>query len=274
MNKLLAWIDSIDPRKVGMIGCAFTVLAGLISGGQIDLHNMVPVASIPYIVAWSKAISIIVPALVGGHSALDLFGKNPMTNNPVVKTVIACLIAAVAMSFLSMPASAAPLPKARPAAVAAATPVTPASPTKKQLTTTQVQQNPILLIQQFSAQDLQNALADANAQTPPDTVGAACWSALLVVVNSPINNPLPTAPGAFLLVQKGRDLQTMLANLQSPTGPLSTIQTACAPLILSAENTLVQLGIITGGVAVVGASGGTALPAFPLLTQLLAILPK
>lgn len=167
---------------------------------------------------------------------------------------------ALALASPAMAANTIPLPKAAPA--------------KKQITATQAQQNPLLVIQQFTATDLQNALADANGQTPPDTVAAACYTALLVVVNNPINNPLPTSPGAFLLFQKGRDLQALLANLQSPTGPLAPINTACAPLILSAQNTLIQLGIIGGGVTAIAASGGTALPAMPLLSGLLAILPK
>lgn len=149
-----------------------------------------------------------------------------------------------------------------------------AAPASGKLTITQAQQNPLAVIQQFTAADLNNALTDANAQNPPDTVAAACYTALLTVVNSPINNPLPSSPGAFLLFQKGRDLQALLANLQSPTGPLASVNTACAPLILSAQNTLIQLGIINGGIAAVAATGGAALTAFPLLSQLLAALPK
>ncbi len=176
-------------------------------------------------------------------------------------------------------ASSTPLPKAKPVVLAANTIPAPkatgggSAPAGK-ITVTQAQQNPLLVIQQFTATDLQNALNDANAQTPPDTVAAACYTALLVVVGNPINNPLPNAPGAFLLYQKARDLQALLSNLQSPTGPLAPINTACAPLILSAENTLIQLGIIGGGVAAVASTGGLALPAMPLLGNLLAILPK
>jgi len=176
-------------------------------------------------------------------------------------------------------ATSVPLPKAKPIVVAANT-----APAAKaagggsaaatgKITVTQAQQNPLLVIQQFTATDLTNAYNDAMAQTPPDSVAAACYTALLTVVNNPINNPLPNAPGAFLLFQKARDLQALLSNLQSPTGPLAPINTACAPLILSAENTLIQLGIIGGGVTAVAATGGAALPAMPLLTNLLAILP-
>lgn len=172
---------------------------------------------------------------------------------------LALLLVGASLALVS-PATAQQ-PKAKPAAA-------------KQLTAAQAQQNPLAVIQQFTATDLQAALTDANAQTPPDTVAAACYTALLTIVNNPINNPLPTAPGAFQLFQKGRDLQALLANLQSPTGPLAPINTACAPLILSAQNTLIQLGVIGGGVTAVVGTGGAALPAMPLLSGLLAILPK
>lgn len=186
------------------------------------------------------------------------------------KAVAAFLAVALgALVLYGGSAHAQPTPKPKPRPVASV-----AAPAAGKLTVTQAQQNPLAVIQQFTATDLNNALADANAQTPPDTVAAACYTALLTVVNNPINNPLPNAPGAFLLFQKGRDLQALLANLQSPTGPLAPINTACAPLVLSAQNTLIQLGIIGGGVTAVAATGGAGLTAMPLLSQLLAVLPK
>lgn len=183
------------------------------------------------------------------------------------------LIIALALSFASPALAQTKAPfGTRPLVITpkVAAAVVPAG----KVTVTQAQQNPFLVIQQFTATDLQNALADANAQTPPDTVAAACYTALIPIVNGGLANPLPTAPGAFLLFQKARDLQALLANLQSSNGPLSSLNIACAPLILSAQNTLIQLGIIGGGVVAVAGTGGAALPAFPLLAPLLAILPK
>ena len=131
------------------------------------------------------------------------------------------------------------------------------------LATTQVQQNPILLLQSFTASDLQAALADANAQTPPDTTAAACYTELLKIVNGGITSPLPAGPGAFQLLQKARDAKAMLANLQSSNGPLQSLNNACAPVVLDAQNTLLLLGGSVGLVALpTGAAG------------LLAILPK
>ena len=201
------------------------------------------------------------PVFISEHDAW-LASQKPQPQKPQRRIVVAQTTA---------PAASPPIIFSK---VKTAAPATPAAAPTAKITTAQAQQNPLLVLQQFSAADLQNALNDANAQTPPDTVSAACWSALLTLVNNPINNPLPTKPGAFLLFQKARDLQGLLANLQSPSGPLAPVNTACAPLILSAQNTLIQLGIIGGGVTAVGASGGLALPAMPLLASLLAILPK
>ena len=56
---------------------------------------------------------------------------------------------------------------------------------------------------------------------------------------------------------------TLLANLQSSNGPLQSLNNACAPVVLDAQNTLLLLGGSVGLVALpTGAAG------------LLAILPK
>ncbi len=180
------------------------------------------------------------------------------------------LYAALAVAVMASPAmaqssrigGAVPLPKPRPAAASTA------SQTK--LTSAAVQQNPFALLQQFSAADLTAALADANAQTPPDQTSAQCYTALLALVNSPLNSPLPAGPGAFQLLQKARDMKQFLASIQAPNGPLSQLNLACAPLIMDVNATLLGLGIQTGMVA---ATGGVALPALPALGGLLSLLP-
>jgi hypothetical protein len=134
-----------------------------------------------------------------------------------------------------------------------------------------VQTNPLLLLQKFSAADLQAALADAQAQTPPDATSIPCYTALLALVNSPINNPLPTSPGLFLALQKARDVKAFLANLQSPNGQLSNLNIACGPLVVDVNATLLALGVATG---VVVGTGGIVLPALPAFGGLLTLLPK
>jgi hypothetical protein len=165
----------------------------------------------------------------------------------------------LAVLVLSLPASAETAKKSA------------ASSSSGKLTSTQVQQNPLLLLQQFSAADLTAALADANAQTPPDVTSAQCYTALLALVQSPINSPLPAGPGLFQALQKARDVQSFISNLQSSNGPLAGLNIACAPLLMNVNAVLLQLGITTGLVA---GTGGLALPALPSLGGLLTLLPK
>lgn len=144
----------------------------------------------------------------------------------------------------------------RTAAIQAPAPVRPraepAAPSGK-ISQKDAQANPALVLQQFTLADLQAALADAQGQTPPDTIAANCYQALITVVMSPAVNPLPAGPGAFQLFQKARDLKNIVAALQSNQGPLTQLNVACAPLVLDAQTTLIRLGIIGGGIA---ASGG------------------
>jgi hypothetical protein len=118
--------------------------------------------------------------------------------------------------------------------------------------------NPLTVIQSFTEADLTAALADATANK--DTAAISCYTALLPIVQSGVANPLPATLGGFELLQKARDLQSMLASLQSPNGPLSQLNIACAPLVLSVQNTMVLLGVVGGGVALTGGAGGLALP--------------
>jgi hypothetical protein len=156
----------------------------------------------------------------------------------------------------------------------AASSPTPPAPTAGQLTATQVQQNPLLLIKNFTIGDLQAALDDADTQTPPDTAAAACYSALLTVVQSNVASPLPAGPGLFQALQKARDAKALIANLQSPTGPLSALNNACAPLVLDAQSTLLGLGVGVGLVAspVAPAAGIAGVPA--AVAAFIAALPK
>lgn len=152
------------------------------------------------------------------------------------------------------PVLSAPLPKLKP-------------------TIAQTQSNPLLLIQQFSENDLNAAIADAQAQSPPDTVAVGCYQAILTVVKSPAANPLPAGVGAFQALQKARDAKALLANLQSPTGPLATINNACAPIVLDAQNTLVMLGVGAGLVS--NPLGATAaLAGLPAAIAAFLALPK
>ena len=83
--------------------------------------------------------------------------------------------------------------------------------------------------QQFTVEDLQAALADANAQTPPDTDHAQCWAALIPVAQTNLPNLLPKGLGVAQLIQKGFDDQNVV-NGTSTT--LTSIKRACALTIV------------------------------------------
>ncbi len=196
--------------------------------------------------SWTAAITSIGVG-IGGVIAIVLpEGKSAATAAKSAALVLFCC----AIMFAVSPAMA----QTKKAAVAAST--------SAKLTATAVQNNPLLLLQQFTENDLNAALADANAQTPPDTAAAACYTALLAVAKTPGVNPLPAGPGVFQALQKARDAKALLASMQSPSGPLAQLNNACAPLVLDAQNTLVALGVTTGLVAN-PAGAATALAGLP-----------
>jgi len=183
----------------------------------------------------------------------------------------AVLLAVMLCGGGGSPADAAPLPQPRPASV-------PASTTAP-LTSTQVSQNPLLLVQQISTEDLQAALADAQAQVPPDQIGINCYQGLLNLKQNPaLQLPSGQVPGVFTAIQKGRDLKTLLANIAAPNGPLSQLSIACAAWTQDNIGTLIAVGGAIGLVA--NPAGATALAgaAVPnLIAQIsafLAAVPK
>ena len=155
--------------------------------------------------------------------------------------------------------AATPLPHARPSAAAmdafAAAPSATSVPAGK-LTTSAVQQNPLQLLQKFSVDDLGAALLDAQGQNPPDDTAIQCYTALIPIVQSNAVNPLPAGPGIFQLAQKVRDFKALTANLQSPNGPLASLNRACAAWVLDGVNTFIGLGAQLGVVVGTGGLGG------------------
>jgi hypothetical protein len=90
--------------------------------------------------------------------------------------------------------------------------------------------------------DVQDALNDANAQVPPDTLAAACWQAIINAKTSiPVLSPPPAGAALVYGIQKVRDLQNLVAQFQSNSGPLVPLQAACAPVVVSVENMLVAI---------------------------------
>lgn len=257
------------------VGFLVTV-ASAIAGGTVHLTNAIPPDWIPVVTAWSSIVATFGGAYLTIASQTGIAPANASAS-AAKKAAIALLAIGLAGALLSPGAAnaqtaakpkpvihrRAPLPQDRPDPLTAFAAVqkaatSPANP--KALTITQAQQNPVALLQTFTVNDLDAALADAQGQTPPDTTAANCYQALLPIVQSNVVNPLPAGPGAFQAIQKIRDAKALLANLQSPTGPLAALNTACAPLILDAQTTLLQLGITTGAVAATVSTGGLASP--------------
>jgi hypothetical protein len=177
----------------------------------------------------------------------------------VKKKIVAliCLFALLAPHALAQPKATTAAPKVRP-------------------TVAQVQQNPLLVLQQFTVTDLQAALADAQAQTPPDQTAIQCYQALIPFVNNQTQSILPTGAGAFQALQKARDAKAYISNIQSPTGPLAALNLACAPLVLDVQNTLLTMGVTLGIVAnPAGAAGaGAAALGIPAAVAAFLNLPK
>lgn len=186
------------------------------------------------------ALLLLAPAL------LLMSAATADAQTPVKKHV---RLAAVQTSAPRLAATVPTIPTPRPASTA---------PKKAEpLQLKSVQANPVLALQTFTVADLTAAKADADAQTPPDLVSSQCYAALIPLVETGVGNPFPTGLGGFQLLQKARDAKAALANIQSPNGPLSSLNIACAPLVLDVQHTLIQLGIVGGGIA---ASGGLTLP--------------
>ena len=284
-------MDSDSVKTLGALALrrAFTVLGawlaakGLIHGDTSGFVGACMIIAEVLYEAWTRYGTVLVNAqlakLRGVHPSQV---KKQAVKSTVPPAVIAFFVfasaVAFAFSFPSPASSQVPWGKAQKPVFSkpVATPVAtkPAVSTSTALTTTQVQQNPILLLQQFTVSDLQAALADAQAQNPPDAVSIACYSALIPLVQSGVANPLPAGPGLFQALQKARDAKALIANLNSPTGPLAALNTACAPLILDAQNTLLGLGISVGLVST-PAGAATTLAGVPAaIAAFLAALPK
>ena len=240
-----------------------SVLIGLLAPHFAQASELA--TAISYIgIGLGLLIAIFLPEKGSPVGRIDLLGMG---------AIALAVATAFALSF-SLPAHAqgswgtAEKPVGKVAAAKAA-PAKPAA--RQQLTTTQVQENPLLLLQNFTEADLQAALADATANN--DTAAVNCYTALLGIIKTGVANPLPAGPGLFQALQKARDAKALIANLNSPTGPLANLNNACAPLVLDAQNTLLGLGVGIGLVASPVAPAVAAASVPGALAAFLAALP-
>ncbi len=292
-----------NDEKMNALRQALTLFFGLLSGLMPGL------ASSQQYSALTSAIVTAVPALMSIGSVIwsiyahwnmkkvpenstAIATKSPLpvgstipANLPaaVTKVVGALLISFVVMQLFAPPHAAAAV-RHRHHAVASTVPVPAADPRPlydatqppagKQLTSQQVEQNPLILLQNIATSDLTAALADAQAQTPPDAVAAQCYQALLNLKNNPaFALPSGQVVGAFTAIQKGRDLKTQLANLASPTGPLANLNAACAAWTQDNVATLIAIGGAVGLIANPAGASAAAAGAFAAFNaQILAFL--
>ncbi len=293
---ILDWIRNIDIAKVAKVLGYLTAIEALIAHGDINLAGMSP-ATTDLVKTWCGNFVIINQAILVGHIGMAVKWPKPAMPNISSAAIVLLALMAAALAWplpahagLFDPAgapavhavakkhvrhvhriAAIPLPKLRPLFDAATLPVPKAaSASAAKLSATQVQQNPLVLLENIATSDLQAALADAQAQTCPataanatpqpcpDTVAANCYQALLNLKNNPaLALPSGQVIGAFTAIQKGRDLKAMLANLASPTGPLANLNAACAAWTQDNVATLIAVGGAVGLVAL-PAGGATA----------------
>jgi hypothetical protein len=98
-------------------------------------------------------------------------------------------------------------------------------------------------LQTFTVDDLKAALADANAQTPPDTRHGQCWEAAIPVVENfqlQLKQGLPAGPGLAQLMQKTFNLKSSKSQI-----PDALVQ-ACALTLADLNLTLAQFAGMIG----------------------------
>jgi hypothetical protein len=112
-------------------------------------------------------------------------------------------------------------------------------------------------VQKLTVADLQAADADAKAHNDP--VASTCYEALIPLVqNQPPLLPGGLPKGAVSTFQAARDIAN---GVQSGPSVLKGLNVPCAPLVLDAENTLIQFGLRIGGAAGIA----VGLPPLPVL---------
>lgn len=104
--------------------------------------------------------------------------------------------------------------------------------------------------------DLNNAIALANAQSPPDQISATCYKALVPYVaqaEAAVSPPgvTQTGAGVFTGLQVSRDVATQVQTLGGPLP--QALQIACGPLLMSEVATINDLLAKLGIAAVIAA---------------------
>jgi hypothetical protein len=264
MNDTTSTLLALAARRAFTILGAWLATKGLINGDTSGFVGACMIIAEVGYEGWNRYGMV----LVNGQLA-KMKGVHPGQPTAVVPPAAkALIIFAVLFSGFNIHKANAQstFATAKPAATAtkAATPAT--TPASSLPTLQQILANPALLVQQLQGQfvtDVTNALADAKGQTPPDQDSISCYTFLLNLANSPLANPIPSTPGIITAIQKGRDAATEAADLTSPNGPLSGLNSACAAWNNDNKTTLAQiaakLGMVAGAAGMKLSLGGLAL---------------
>ncbi len=113
--------------------------------------------------------------------------------------------------------------------------------TSRNQTPTISQSNPFAALDQIIIDDLVAANEDAKAHQ--DMMASTCYEALIPVVQQrqAVRGASGGKIGAFVLFQHARDVRRAVS-----AGIPDNISSACAPLVLDAERTLLMLGGMVG----------------------------
>jgi hypothetical protein len=212
-------LSKLNTANIKAVANVVIAIAALFLSGAISFPPGTSEATQHTILAWDGWILAVVAALNGVMHFMPDFTVPPSkeTAKGSAGVIDALLIGALFIGALAIGAPSV--------ARAASVPVTKSAPT------TQAQAQSVLAslfskIQTFTVADLQAALADANAQTPPDTRHGQCWAALIPLAQSSAVNPLPAGLGAAQGIQKVFDDVALFGSTQSFWK--DTVATACA----------------------------------------------
>jgi hypothetical protein len=310
MSQVVDYIRNMDIRKVAaVIGFMMFFEQGIVDG-KIILGG-VPSAWMDIIKIWCNNFVYLNAFILVGHPLTAAKWPEPPAITTAVKAAVAIFAVLLASLIFAMSPAMAQSSRITGTAATRKAPAKPAlcdplnllpgckNPDGSTAPANAV--DPLTFLRQFSYTDLNNALTDANAQTPPNKTSASCWAYLLTLVPAPApaasstgTNPtatpstdpststaatslLPTTPGIASAIQKALDDQQLLVTWLSPGGGLEQLNLACAPLV-----NMVNARLLTGGTVTAAAAAALTNPATApliaglgtLLTGVIALAPK
>jgi hypothetical protein len=215
-------MNGIDPKWGMYLGLAVIIEQG-IGHGTVSLTYLIPADWAPYVTAWANFLAFVGTSIMTYQAAVSGPQKGPLADTAISPSVKAAIVLAVAMSFLSLPPGA-----------------------RAQTASTTIQPNPGLTVAEnqvyaalnsivgfaggFVQADLNAAIADAQAQVPPNAQAVSCWQAIAKI---PVT-AIPTGAGLAYLKQKFLDLQSLYMPLNLNCGSV-------APLFLKEYNQFMSM---------------------------------